>query len=104
MGDVARKIAGTHIEMPENQPALAAWVQQQCRDGAFSSFIKEWVERQPEPLLVEDLVVDDVSAHFAHCRIPTMIADSESVKPFRVDVSFWFSPDGFIRRDESLLQ
>lgn len=91
MDNTARKIAGTYI--PEKvHPPVHAYILESCRSGNLTPVIEKWIKEQKEHLELINLRIDAVEPNYLLCRIPAMIADSESPHPFRIDVSFKLDP------------
>jgi hypothetical protein len=93
MSDTAKRVAGTYIaDETTAKPPLMAWLQEQCRSGSLSVYIKKFTEAQEERLDPALVIVESVNENGVACRIPCAVADHEDTRTFRLDVRFTLDP------------
>jgi len=92
MSATGKKIAGTFIQDSVPTATILRWLQQECRTGSLSGYVRRFVDEQDEPLDHSLVLVEAVTEHGLSCRIPCRMGDHESARIFDVDVRFLLDP------------
>lgn len=95
----AKRLTGTYIvDSFRPMTSLAAWAQEECRNGSLRGLIERFIEGQPEPLDASLTIVEKVEEKGILAKLPCKLLDHESVHPFRADV--WIRINPLVREIE----
>ena len=92
MSDTGRKMAGTFVQDSTPGTPLLRWLQQECRTGSLSVYVRDFADAQSEPLDSSLVLVEGTNEHGLSCRIPCRMSDHESARVFEADVRFALDP------------
>jgi hypothetical protein len=90
---VARRLIGTYV-VDSLRPitSLAAWTQEECRNGSLRDLVDSFTAEQPEPLDASLLLVEKVESDGILARIPCKMFDHESPHSFLSEVWLKVNP------------